>query len=405
MAHLIKPWLRVFLLFSALDGQEVSLDQLLRSRLDQEDLEPPRIKEEQEEPWTSQDGEQLQGLEEAGVAKIPFSPVLVKSEDREEDPHCSQLHSTENSRDSMRGSEPDRTSGPDGHLGPVSEDNSLESNLTDDSDSDWTRTGEAHPGGDTVKNNEGPETATKERPFPCSYCGKRFSLKGNLNRHIRDHTGERPFSCTGCDKSFKDSGSLTAHMRCHTGEQPYSCLFCGKNFSGRGNMTRHMRIHTGEKPFTCSMCKKSFHVKEHLNRHMKYHTGEKPFSCSVCGKGCAQKTDLKKHMRVHTGEKPFSCPFCGKCCAEKGDLTKHMRVHTGEKPFSCNVCGKSCAQKGSLKIHMRIHTGEKPFSCSVCGKCFTVTGHLKRHMKLHAAGQVSKSTNLCSAKDEPLSAS
>ncbi|KAM6974315.1 uncharacterized protein LKV04_015954 [Tautogolabrus adspersus] len=229
-----------------------------------------------------------------------------------------------------------------------------------------------------------------------------FSLKGNLNRHIRDHTGERPFPCTGCDKSFKDSGSLTAHMRCHTGEQPYSCLFCGKNFSGRGNMTRHMRIHTGEKPFTCSLCSKSFHVKEHLNRHMKYHTGEKPFSCSICGKGCAQKTDLKKHMRVHTGEKPFSCPFCGKCCAEKGDLTKHMRVHTGEKPFSCNICGKSCAQKGSLKIHMRVHTGEKPFSCLVCGKRFTVTGHLKRHMKLHtvADSQEAEPTDTGSTKGQ-----
>ncbi|XP_040928920.1 zinc finger protein 391-like [Betta splendens] len=390
---------------------EAPSDQVLSSRLEQEDLEPHFIKEEQEEPCTSQDEEQLHGPEDTGVAKFAFSPVHVKSEDDDEDPQSSQLHLPENCRDAMRASEPDTNSGPHGHLGPVSEDTSLDSNSTDDSDSDWTRTREAHLGGDVVKNSKGldndPSSSTKEQPFPCSYCGKRFSLKGNLNRHVRDHTGERPFPCTGCDKSFKDSGSLTAHMRCHTGEQPYSCLFCGKNFSGRGNMTRHMRIHTGEKPFTCSVCNKSFHVKEHLNRHMKYHTGEKPFSCSVCGKGCAQKTDLKKHMRVHTGEKPFTCPFCGKSCAEKGDLTKHMRVHTGEKPFRCNVCGKSCAQKGSLKIHMRIHTGEKPFSCSVCGKCFTVTGHLKRHMKLHVAeGQVS--TNLCSAEelheDKPLNA-
>ncbi|XP_060948298.1 zinc finger protein 391-like [Limanda limanda] len=364
--------------------------------VDQED--PPHIKEEQEEPWTNQEGEQL---EEADI-KFTLNPVAVKSEEDEETPQSSQLHQsqTEENRANCGGPEPEpEPSGPEGHLQPVSEDNSLVSTETDESDCDWT-----HSNGDESANEDDPNCeaaesdagpSEKERPFPCSYCGKRFSLKGNLNRHIRDHTGERPFPCSGCDKSFKDSGSLTAHMRCHTGEQPYSCLFCGKNFSGRGNMTRHMRIHTGEKPFTCSVCNKSFHVKEHLNRHMKYHTGEKPFNCSICGKGCAQKTDLKKHMRVHTGEKPFSCPFCGKCCAEKGDLTKHMRVHTGEKPFSCSVCGKSCAQKGSLKIHMRIHTGEKPFSCSVCGKCFTVTGHLKRHMKLHVSeGQGNQAEDL-----------
>ncbi|CAB1426595.1 unnamed protein product [Pleuronectes platessa] len=348
--------------------------------MDQEDPEPPHIKEEQEELWTKQEGE--------ADIKFTLIPVAVKSEEDEETPQSSQLHQSQTEVNGG-GPGPARNSGPEGHLQPVSEDNSLVSTETDESDCDWTHSNEDQSGNENDQNCEAPEadagTSEKERPFPCSFCGKRFSLKGNLNRHIRDHTGERPFPCTGCDKSFKDSGSLTAHMRCHTGEQPYSCLFCGKSFSGRGNMTRHMRIHTGEKPFTCSVCNKSFHVKEHLSRHMKYHTGEKPFNCSICGKGCAQKTDLKKHMRVHTGEKPFSCPFCGKCCAEKGDLTKHMRVHTGEKPFSCNVCGKSCAQKGSLKIHMRIHTGEKPFSCSVCGKRFTVTGHLKRHMKLHVA--------------------
>ncbi|XP_041811833.1 uncharacterized protein LOC121619952 [Chelmon rostratus] len=393
-----------------------------RSSLDQEDpAEPPHIKEEEEELWTSPEEDQLRGLEEADITKFTFTPVPVKSEeedDDEEKPPSSLLHQRQT--EEKREAEPSASSSaeqmeteadgedcggpdPERHLEPVSEDNSVDSTETDDSDCDWTQANKTQSHTDSQKNSEAPDSdvgsSGKERPFPCSYCGKRFSLKGNLNRHIRDHTGERPFPCTGCDKSFKDSGSLTAHMRCHTGEQPYSCLFCGKNFSGRGNMTRHMRIHTGEKPFTCSVCSKSFHVKEHLNRHMKYHTGEKPFSCTVCGKGCAQKTDLKKHMRVHTGEKPFSCPFCGKCCAEKGDLTKHMRVHTGEKPFSCNVCGKSCAQKGSLKIHMRVHTGEKPFSCSVCGKCFTVTGHLKRHMKLHTAdSQVAEPADTYSAK-------
>uniref|UniRef100_A0A8C2X2J3 C2H2-type domain-containing protein n=1 Tax=Cyclopterus lumpus TaxID=8103 RepID=A0A8C2X2J3_CYCLU len=167
---------------------------------------------------------------------------------------------TEADGEDCGGPEPDRNSNPgpdrnsDQHLQPVNEDDFPDSSDTDDSD--WSQTNGARLGVEAQKHNEVSESnidsSAKERPFPCSYCGKSFSLKGNLNRHIRDHTGERPFPCTGCDKTFKDSGSLTAHMRCHTGEQPYSCLFCGKNFSGRGNMTRHMRIHTGEKPFTCS---------------------------------------------------------------------------------------------------------------------------------------------------------
>ena len=35
--------------------------------VDQDNPEPPHIKEEQEEPWTNQEGEQLQQLEQADI--------------------------------------------------------------------------------------------------------------------------------------------------------------------------------------------------------------------------------------------------------------------------------------------------------------------------------------------------
>ncbi|XP_078146342.1 uncharacterized protein LOC139921417 [Centroberyx gerrardi] len=50
--------------------------------LDQEDPEPPHIKEEQEELWTSQEGEQLQGPEEADITEFPFTPVPSSSGER-----------------------------------------------------------------------------------------------------------------------------------------------------------------------------------------------------------------------------------------------------------------------------------------------------------------------------------
>ncbi|XP_037831554.1 zinc finger protein 70-like [Kryptolebias marmoratus] len=372
---------------------------------DQQDPESPHIKEEQVELFTYKKGEHLQDIQDNEITNVAFVPAPVKSEDDEEKPQSSQFHcsQTEENRDLVGEPKPATTSDPFSLLQTSIEDSFPDS--SDQSDSNWAQTNETQPGDEVIKNSETLESDTgypvEGQPFPCSYCGKRFSLKGNLNRHIREHTGERPFPCPCCDKSFKDSGSLTAHMRCHTGEQPHSCLFCRKSFSGRGNLTRHMRIHTGEKPYTCLICNKSFNVKEHLNRHKNNHTGEKPFSCSVCGKACGQKTDLKRHMRVHTGEKPFSCSFCGKCCAEKGDLNKHMRVHTGEKPFTCDICGKSCAQKGSLKVHMRVHTGEKPYMCFVCGKGFIITGHLKRHMKLHTAqSQFTDCTNSTKTQSE-----
>ncbi|CAB1416975.1 unnamed protein product [Pleuronectes platessa] len=66
--------------------QEVPPEQQQWSPLvEQEDPEPPHIKEEQEEPWINQDGEQLQGLDGDDI-KFTLTPVAVKSEEVEEKP-------------------------------------------------------------------------------------------------------------------------------------------------------------------------------------------------------------------------------------------------------------------------------------------------------------------------------
>ncbi|KAM6938654.1 uncharacterized protein PEZ65_004908 [Lycodopsis pacificus] len=108
------------------------------SSLDQEDPEPPHIKEEQEDLWTSQEGEQLQGLEEADV-KFSFTPV--KTEDDEEEAQSSQLHQrqteqmeTDADGEDCGGPEPGRNSDPDRHPEPDTDEKTGDSSDTDDSD-------------------------------------------------------------------------------------------------------------------------------------------------------------------------------------------------------------------------------------------------------------------------------
>ncbi|XP_042368673.1 zinc finger protein 605-like [Plectropomus leopardus] len=323
------------------------------SRVDQEDPEPPHIKEEQEELWIAHKGEQL--LEEADITKFTFTPAPVKSEDDEEKPQTSKLHQRhtelmETDGEDCGGPEPDT------HLQPETDGKTGDSPEpeTDDSDDYWKETRDSQSGLNSL---------TYEVPVSYSRCS----------------TGEKPFSCCMCGKRFGSKTDLERHMRTHTGEKPFSCSVCKKSFTQSGHLQRHMRIHTGEKPFNCSVCKKSFTESGHLQNHMRIHTGEKPFSCSVCNIFFTQSGDLQRHIRTHTGEKPFSCSVCKKTFTHSGHLQKHMRCHSGEKPFSCPECDKRFPRKETLAHHMRIHTGEKPFVCRVCDQRFTWLSQLRNH--------------------------
>ncbi|XP_030002635.1 uncharacterized protein LOC115428010 [Sphaeramia orbicularis] len=95
--------------------EELPLEQQDRSpSLDQVDPEPPHTKKE-ENLWTNQEGEQLQGLEEPYITKFPFTPPRVKSEYDEDKAQSSQLHQSQTEEnteepedgDYYGGSEPD----------------------------------------------------------------------------------------------------------------------------------------------------------------------------------------------------------------------------------------------------------------------------------------------------------
>ncbi|KAM4604940.1 uncharacterized protein ACJ7VT_017251 isoform 2-T2 [Polymixia lowei] len=220
---------------------------------DREDVEPPHIKEEQEEVWTSQRVEEVpQKLEkDTDVIKFIYSPAY-KSE---------QLHT-----DSSHPDEPLKVE--------LQDEEALPCTSTEQS---------AQPAFSLPTDNPAAECEDADgsgAPCFCKVCGMTFRYRGSLMNHVEIHAEDAHCLCGMCGKLFPTKECLLEHLQTHV--KIHVCEFCGKVFRWQVDLSVHVRCHTGEKPFNCKVCGKGFSRKSHMEIHKRTHTGEKPYRCDVC---------------------------------------------------------------------------------------------------------------------------
>lgn len=194
----------------------------------------------------------------------------------------------------------------------------------------------------SAETNSSNDTCLQEEKCVNSVMPEDFLIKGvdGLQTKPKPEVNRKRFLCHDCGKIFTLKHQLQGHLRTHTGEKPYCCSVCGEAFGFGSCLRKHMRIHTLEKPYLCTVCGRSFSRGDTLTKHMRGHTGEKPYNCTVCGNNFGRRSTLINHMRAHMGEKRYLCTECGWRCVQSYDLTKHMRCHSGEKPVRCKVESK-----------------------------------------------------------------
>lgn len=91
-----------------------------------------------------------------------------------------------------------------------------------------------------------------DHPFACQMCKKRYSRKSNFIAHVKrhnsnsnqtEHTKVKTHLCYICGKLFSYKTHLFRHLYIHNGVRPYKCEYCGSDFTQRGGLMNHIEKH------------------------------------------------------------------------------------------------------------------------------------------------------------------
>ena len=100
--------------------------------------------------------------------------------------------------------------------------------------------------------------------YVCDLCGRGFFVKGEYTCHRLSHTTLRPYACGICQKSaFATPGQLNAHLKRCGKEADEECGQCGKKFSSKQSVEKHVREHHNKKvTWACPLCEGSIYSSE-----------------------------------------------------------------------------------------------------------------------------------------------
>ena len=116
--------------------------------------------------------------------------------------------------------------------------------------------------------------------YDCNQCGKQFSDRSPLSRHIKSKHEYVKYACNQCDYQATQQGHLTAHIESlHEGVK-YACNQCDKQFTQQSHVTTHIQnIHECVK-YSCNQCDYQATKQSNLTRHIQSKHKSVQYACN-----------------------------------------------------------------------------------------------------------------------------
>jgi len=101
---------------------------------------------------------------------------------------------------------------------------------------------------------------------------KEFEFETTEVQDPKDGTISTIYKCRfgRCDKQFNRTWNMLDHARTHKGVRPFKCQWWSKRFTQKGNMRKHLKQHVAptlneRKKFKCEICSSRYTEKYNYN--------------------------------------------------------------------------------------------------------------------------------------------
>ena len=239
--------------------------------------------------------------------------------------------------------------------------------------------------------------ATKPRLHPCPECGKSFTRKQHVRRHLQVHE-------TQADGTAFDSVDASENTQsCDSVRSDVNLLPCDLADSGTRSLLHDstscevMSLPYDSADFTLPCDLADFGMKSLRNDSADFGEKSSPFyfaDSEVNLQRCDTLHSLRNPIplatvKLRTSLRPtvrprsHACPECGRSFTRKQHMRSHLQVHKRKRHTIASDFVHADTLTPSRCRFVRFATRPRLHPCPMCGKSFTRRQHVQRHLQVH----------------------